>query len=257
MSNLPRESTKKQFKKLMKLSKKSKTNKMYGAFDTSKNKISSYEPSKTEHLYIKFKDFVNETFTNKLTIGIDIDGTINNFVEGYNNLYKKHFPDNEISSTDDWYWYKNMNYNGEDPKKWFDLKKSETFDLSQPYPNAVNIVNNIYDMLKSQGFNLNIVTYQPTNDSKDAAKKWLDRFGFKYDQLICVDSSKDKWKYVDILVDDSSDVIGSKPLSKVSIKIERPYNSDVDGDFNILNIENLNIDLMKKAISKVKNKTTL
>ena len=257
MSGLPRENTNKQFKKLMKASKKSRTNTMSGAFDTSKNKISSYDPGKKEHLCLKFKDFVNETFTNKLTIGIDIDGTINNFVEGYNSLYKKYFPDDETTSTDDWYWYKNMNYNGEDPKKWFNSKKSETFDLSQPYPNAVNIVNNLYDMLKSHNFNLNIITYQPTNESKNAAKKWLDRFDFKYDQLICVDSSKDKWKYADILIDDAADVIGSKPLSKVSIKIEHPYNSDVDGDFNIPNIENLTINLMKNAISKVKNKTTL
>ena len=31
-----------------------------------------------------------ETFTNKVLIGIDIDGTISNFGEAYNSLYKRY-----------------------------------------------------------------------------------------------------------------------------------------------------------------------
>ena len=30
-----------------------------------------------------------DTFTNKIVIGIDIDGTINNFSDAYNSLFKK------------------------------------------------------------------------------------------------------------------------------------------------------------------------
>ena len=53
-----------------------------------------------------------ETFTNKVIIGIDIDGTINDFFNGYNLLYKKYFPDKEIPNAHDWYWYKKLDYNG-------------------------------------------------------------------------------------------------------------------------------------------------
>ena len=60
-----------------------------------------------------------------------------------------------------------------------------------------------------------------------------DLYGIKYDNIYFVDKSSDKWKYADILVDDSKKVIGSKPLSKISIKIEQPYNYDINGDFNI------------------------
>ena len=37
-----------------------------------------------------------EDYINKVSIGIDIDGTINNFGEAYNTLYKKYFPDKLI-----------------------------------------------------------------------------------------------------------------------------------------------------------------
>ena len=156
----------------------------------------------------------------------------------------------------DWFWYKKMNYNGEDPNKWFKNKKAETFDIAQPYPDAVNTINNIYDFIKSHGHTLNIVTNQTTSEAKDAAKKWLDHFGFRYDDIIFVNMAKEKWQHVDIMVDDADKVIGSKPLSKVSIRVEQLWNS-IEGDFNIPNIKGLTISVIKSAIDKLKNKITI
>jgi len=198
-----------------------------------------------------------EIFTNKVIIGIDIDGTINDFFNGYNLLYKKYFPDKEIPTEDDWYWYKKMDYNGEDARQWFNNHKGEIFEVSQPYQGAVETVNNIFQFAKSYGFTMNIVTNQPTEDSKVAAEKWLQQFGFQYDNLIFSESSQDKWKYADIMVDDADKVIGVKPLSKISIKVEQPYNVETEADFSIPNIKALTINLVKQAIDKLKNKTTV
>ena len=198
-----------------------------------------------------------ETFTNKVVIGIDIDGTISNFAEAYNALFKKYFPDNETFIADDWYWFRRMNYNGENPDKWLKAKKAETFDLAVPFPGAVITINNIYDFIKTHGFTLNIVTNQVTPEAREAAKIWLDKYSFKYDDIIFVDSAKDKWKYADIMIDDAEKVIGNKPLSKVAIKIDQLWNTNVEGDINIPNIGSLTIDIMKQAIAKLKNNNTL
>ena len=206
--------------------------------------------------YMRYLKFY-ETFTNKVTIGIDIDGTINNFGDAYNLLYSKYFPDKEVFPVTDWYWYKKMDYEGKDARKWFEEKKAEIFETSQPYPDAIVTINNIYDFVKSYGFTLNIVTNQPTKESQDSAKKWIEKYGVKYDDIIFVDSGKDKWKHVDIMVDDSDKVINSKPLSKVCIKIDQLWNTDSQGDINLPNIKGLTIDVVKQAISMLKNKTTL
>ena len=58
------------------------------------------------------------------------------------------------------------------------------------------------------------------------------------------------------MVDDADKVIGVKPLSKVSIKIEQPYNIHTESDFNIPNIKSLTIALIKQAVAKLKNNTT-
>ena len=203
---LPTKDTKKRFKKLMKDSSKSRTNTDAGATDTSKNKISTYE-----HKILKYGDFILETFKNKVVIGVDVDGTINNFADAYNTLYERDFPGKKALPVDNWFWYQNMDYQGADPNKWFKYKKAETFDISQPYTDAVNTINNIYDFIKTYGFNLNIVTNQVTQEAREKCKIWLDHFNFKYDDIVFVDVAKDKWKYVDIMVDDADKVIGSKP----------------------------------------------
>jgi len=250
---LPTKDTKKRFKKLMKDSGKSKTNTDAGATDTSKKEISTYEK------VMNFEEFINETFTNKITIGIDIDGTINNFTDAYILVYKKYFPDDDVFPNDDWYWYMKMNYGGLEDKekqKWFKNAKAETFGVAKPYPSAVNTINNIYEFIKSHGHSLNIVTNQVTQEARDNAKIWLDEYGFKYDELVFVDAAKDKWKYADIMVDDADKVIGSKPLSKVAIKIKQLWNTETEGDINIPNIKALTIEIIQSAISKLKNKTT-
>lgn len=195
-----------------------------------------------------------ENFSKKITIGIDIDGTINNFTDAYNKLYKNYFPDKEPIEATDWSWYQRMDYNGDDPRKWFKAKKAEAFDISLPYTDAVNTINIIYDFVKTYNYTLNIVTNQVTEDAKQKAKMWLDKFGFKYDDIIFVDAAKDKWKFVDIMVDDADKVIGTKPLSKVSIKIIQKWNESTEGDFNISSIKDLSINIIKLAIDKVNNK---
>ena len=199
-----------------------------------------------------------ETFNNKVKIGIDIDGTICNFSEGYNNLYKQYFPDKEPAINDNWFWYQQMDYNGERPQDWFNKTKAEVFGIAQPYPDAVETINNIFDVIvKPRVFNLNIITYQPTEESKQAAKDWINKCGFKFDEIIFVKNAKDKWNYADIMVDDADKVIGSKPLSKVSIKIDQLWNTKTVGDFNLRNIKALSINIIEQAINKLQNKTTL
>lgn len=198
-----------------------------------------------------------ETFKNKAIIGIDIDGTICNFSDAYNALYKRYFPDKEPLINNDWYWYQKMDYNGQNPDTWMREKKAEIFTIAQPYPDAVITINNIYDFIKTYGFTLNIVTLQQTEAAKIAAKKWIDDHGFKYDDIIFVNAAKDKWNHADIMVDDSEKVIGNKPLSKVSIKINQLWNHNTNGDIDISNIKGLTIDTIKHAIDKLKNKPML
>jgi len=203
----------------------------------------------------KYDNFLNESNKDNIIIGIDIDGTINDFSVAYTNTYKKYFPGNDVFVADDWNWYKKMDYKGADVDKWFRDIKAETFQVAYPYPDAVNTINNIYAFAKNKGYTMNIVTNQPTPEARYAAILWLNEYGFKYDDITFVTTAKDKWKYADIMVDDADKVIGTKPIGKVAIKIEQLWNTSTDGDINIPNIKALTISVMEKAISKLVKKS--
>jgi hypothetical protein len=76
MPALPRADTKRRFKKLMKASGKSKINTMYGAYDTSKVKIST-----KENRINSFDQFVNEV---KSSIQIYVEEIIDLFRKNKN-----------------------------------------------------------------------------------------------------------------------------------------------------------------------------
>lgn len=197
---------------------------------------------------IKIFENFNESITVK--IGIDIDGTINNMVDAYNAMYQKYFPNNKVYKAEIWDWYRQMDYDGEDAKKWFESHKAEVFDTCKPYSGAVDTISKIYDYVKSQGHDLYIVTNQPTPEAKTAAKIWLDENGFQYDKIFFADQSANKWEYADIMIDDGIKVLNAKPDNKISIKVSHPWNDKNNSDFLIHDIIELTVGLIKEAIEK-------
>lgn len=111
------------------------------------------------------------------------------------------------------------------------------------------IINNIYDFIKTYGFTLNIISTPTTLD----IDKWLSDNNIKYDNIIIVDK-KDIWKNVDILIEDDSFIINSKPLSKICIKVTKTGNDTILNDINIPNISALTINVIKNAISNINKK---
>ena len=203
---------------------------------------------------MKYLKYIKEMNEIPIIWGIDIDGTINNFSEGYNTLYKMYFPDKEIIPVTDWYWYQKLDYNGEKPRKWFDAKKHEMLSISKPFPGAVEAIDKIYKYIKDNGMQLKIVSQQPNELSKVEAEKWLKKYGFIYDELIFAETSKSKWNNADIMVDDAEKVIIFAPENKVSIKVEQVWNEGVPSDLSIKDITKLTPVVVDTAIAKLKNK---
>lgn len=192
----------------------------------------------------------------KIKFGVDVDGTMNNFGEGFNNLYKKYFPDKTPEPVDDWYWYRRMDYNGCDPDEWFDDHKHEICQISQPYQDAIETVNKAYNYIKSLGGDMIVVTFQPTEKSIEETKNWLDRFGVLRDDIVFSRSARQKWDHADIMIDDADKVIKNKPDSKVCIKIKQFWNETRETDFNLNDITGLTLQVVDQAIRLLETRQT-
>lgn len=186
-------------------------------------------------------------------LGVDLDGVLNDYVYGFNTIYHKYFPDKRVIPPDeinDWYWYKKLDYNGQNPYHWVDAHRQEMWKVSIPYPGAVEKMKQIYEYTQNNGIMLRIVTCQPGPGSSEEALNWLRRNGIKYDDISFVPRSLDKWDQSDVQIDDAPHVISTKPDDKVSIKVEQLWNENVRGDFNIYDITFLTPKIIEKAFKK-------
>jgi len=202
------------------------------------------------------KKFEQFSHIEEMILGVDLDGVLNDFIEGFNVVYHKSFPDNYFvpsDEIDEWFWYQKLDYDGEAPDKWFFGHKAETWYYSKPYPGAIKTMRNLYEYTQDEGIILRIVTSQMTPEAEKASIKWLMKYGIKYDDISFTYRSKDKWDNADVLIDDSPSVLKAKPDNKVSIKVNMKYNIDVNSDFKISKIGLLSPELVHKAFKKLKS----
>lgn len=200
------------------------------------------------------KTFERFSHLHERVLGVDLDGVLNNFAEGFNDIYLKCFPGRKVvpvNKIDDWYWYHSLEYNGQEPYEWMENHRYEMWKISKPYPGAVYAMKEIFKYTQDNGIMLRIVTCQPGQDAPRGAIDWLSKYGIRYDDIAFVPRSVDKWDQADVQVDDSPYVIRRKPHDKVSIKIIQKWNLSDDADFEISDIALLSPELVEEAFKKL------
>lgn len=186
----------------------------------------------------------------QITIGVDLDGVINDFANAFNVIYNKYYPGYPTRTAYKYSWFYHYYYKpGIDPQKWMEQTKAETWHVSKPYPGAIKRLKELYAWCKINGYIMNIITVQPWLTAQRESLKWLKNYGVKYDEIYFPEDSRDKWDYVDIMIDDSPTVINAKPPEKVSIKVEQRWNGGTTGDLNIEDFSELNKLIIIKAIN--------
>ena len=98
-----------------------------------------------------------ETFTSKIIVGIDIDGTISNFGDAYNILYKRYFPDKFMFvSQHSMKQYSKFNIPStlaEYPITSPEINKSQSIDKLEFDPEYLHILNvGLFNEFKNQGY---------------------------------------------------------------------------------------------------------
>jgi len=210
---------------------------------------------------MNIKTFEQFSEAEEKILGMDLDGVLNNFIGGFNAVYKKHFPDgSNVIDPDkvfDWNWWMEFNYGDQNPFEWFKNQKAETWLYSNPFRGAIETMKTIYTYTQNNGIILIVVTSQMTKEAEKMAVDWLRKHDIKYDDISFVYRSKDKWDHADVMVDDSPYVLNSKPKNRVSIKLNQNYNIGVKADFNVDSIRYLTPYIIKKAFEKYENIRTI
>ena len=54
-----------------------------------------------------------------------------------------------------------------------------------------------------------------------------------------ISDNKEHWIHVDVMITDHPDILLSKPEGKISIKIEKEFNKDIESDYTIESIKGI------------------
>ena len=84
-----------------------------------------------------------------------------------------------------------------------------------------------------------IITSREVGRSIPSTLFFLSKTGCMIQDIKFTLGTKDCWDFVDIMVTDHPEVLNSKPEGKKTIKVERPFNQEIQSDFTIRSVKEL------------------
>ncbi len=169
-------------------------------------------------------------------IGIDIDGIVRNFngnfIKKYNETLNHFFKDDIIYKQIPYHYEPSTWYFEDDPlfnpkiTKYIWVNMSEKILMeAEIYPNTYIKVEEIFATFPNVFF----ITHQHTDLGIEVTKDWIKK-RFNSEKNILFVKGKEKYKYVDILIDDcTANLVEAKKNNKLGIAVARNWNKDWDG----------------------------
>ncbi len=221
------------------------------------------------------------------TLAISIDGTIRNFFEQFDIIYRKRFIKNpgliemKINSEHLSFEPIENNINEEDefekkinslihlPITTYDLRNhyefenKDTFDnfinnntvelySSAPqFPFAMEKVNQLNFAKKELGLD-NVILFCPgENQIITATLHFLTKNSCKIPNIIFSNNQLEIWDYADYVITDNPNILENKKSGQYSIKIIKEYNKDYESDLEINSLKELVPYNLEKLIKKI------
>lgn len=105
---------------------------------------------------------------------------------------------------------------------------------------AVQSINDLILHLKSiEKESEIIITSREIGRSVPATLFFLSKTGCMIRDIKFTVSTTDCWQFVDVMITDHPEIITSKPEGKTVIKIEKPFNQEVNADYTIKSVKEL------------------
>lgn len=84
-----------------------------------------------------------------------------------------------------------------------------------------------------------IITSREAGRSVPATLFFLSKTGCMIQNIKFTVATTDCWKDVDVMITDHPEILSTKPENKITIKVEKPFNSHIDSDYTVRSIKEL------------------
>lgn len=112
----------------------------------------------------------------------------------------------------------------------------EIFGYAPELNGSMNIINNI--ILDNPDVDI-IIMSREIGLSIPSTYFFLSKTSCMCQNIQFVKDNRNHWDYVDIMVTDDPSVLNTKPTNKKSIKVSKPYNSEIETDYTVNTIHEL------------------
>lgn len=170
-------------------------------------------------------------------IAFDIDDTVADGMSVFLPTQNKHFKKNVTIDQLHGEMHELYGVTKEELLQYFVDAGPDVLPLLKPLPGAVELVNKLYD----EGHQIYFITARPEFNAKEITIDWLDKYGFKYDELYfdgykiqhCIDLG------VDVIIDDFIKIIERAHNAGInSIFVDGEKNSKVKTPKGVLRAKN-------------------
>lgn len=159
-----------------------------------------------------------------MTIAVDIDGVLRDFVSALIESYKKDFPGHEVQPVTEWGLEKFFPIGKGIYSYAFTERRVEVFEKAKPYDKAKEFVAE----LRRRGHHVCLLTTQP-RANEHLTLNWLVLMGIEYDSIV-FSSRKDLFRF-DVLLDDAEHNLRAvRSAGARAICFDRPWNQKWDGE---------------------------
>lgn len=168
-------------------------------------------------------------------VGVDLDGVCRNFIGAMTKAFTQAYPELAYKiQPQTTYAFDNWPFKeiGIDPWEFMKQHPKEVFSLADPIPGAISAVEQMVKTLEPKGHQIIICSHQSPDISR-YSWLWLYLNQVPASNVIFVADSRDKWKHVDIMIDDSPHVLAAKPTGKIAFKVNHTYNKDSSAEWSI------------------------
>lgn len=169
-------------------------------------------------------------------IGITLDGVVRNYIEKLLYTYDKYYTPLEVEVDDvtDYSLMTDFPFKSEDERDRFIFVDAPLEIFGHAGEQEDGIMNKLNVFLSEQKYLENEVHIREIGFDKSipASLFFLSKYGSKVNN-IKFGKKTDLWDDIDIMISANPDILALRPEGKVSIKINRPYNTNADSDYSL------------------------
>lgn len=189
-------------------------------------------------------------------IGITLNEVLRDFIGQFHYVYEKYKGETEfeLCDVDTFDLKEKYGFKSKVELNTF-LYKQASLEIfghaDQKEDNVFLLLNNfIMDIEDETGHEVYLISRE-VNASIPSTLFFLSKTLCKVENLKFVREYEDKWDHIDVLITANPITLNNKPEGKLAIKINHPYNKDVEADYEFDSLtEILDVDIIEKLINK-------